>query len=72
MLYLMLVLVFSKLSKKWWFFILVGWGKQFQNVSILCTALVMIIGLPVIVVAVAAGLQYENYGDPERGLYVHS
>ena len=27
MLYLMLVVVFSKLSKRWWFFLLLGWGK---------------------------------------------
>ena len=27
MLYLMLVVVFSRLSKKWWFFLLLGWGK---------------------------------------------
>ena len=26
MLYLMLVVVFSTLSKKWWFFLLLGWG----------------------------------------------
>ena len=28
MLYLMLVVVFSRLSKKWWFFLLLGWGKH--------------------------------------------
>ena len=27
MLYLMLVVVFSKLSKRWWFFLLLGWGE---------------------------------------------
>ena len=27
MLYLMLVMVFSRLSKKWWLFLLLGWGK---------------------------------------------
>jgi latrophilin 3 len=27
MLYLLLVVVFSKLSKRWWFFLLLGWGK---------------------------------------------
>ena len=26
MLYLMLVVVFSKLSKRWWFFLILGWG----------------------------------------------
>ena len=28
MLYLMLVVVFSTLSKKWWFFLLLGWCKS--------------------------------------------
>lgn len=27
MLYLMLVVVFSSLSKKWWFFLILGWGR---------------------------------------------
>ena len=27
MLYLMLIVVFSKLSKKWWFFLILGWGQ---------------------------------------------
>ena len=27
MLYLMMVVVFSKLSKKWWFYLLLGWGE---------------------------------------------
>ena len=27
MLYLMLVVVFSRLSRKWWFFFILGWGK---------------------------------------------
>ena len=27
MLYLMLVAVFSKLSKRWWFFLILGWGE---------------------------------------------
>jgi len=33
MLYLMLVVVFSKLSKKWWFFLLLGWSKYIRNVK---------------------------------------
>jgi len=28
MLYLMLVVVFSKLSKKWWLFLLLGYGEE--------------------------------------------
>ena len=27
MLHLMLVAVFSKLSRKWWFFLILGWGE---------------------------------------------
>ena len=30
MLYLMLVVVFSKLSKKWWFFLILGWGEYWD------------------------------------------
>jgi len=30
MLYLMLVLVFSMLSKKWWFFLILGWCECLQ------------------------------------------
>jgi len=30
MLYLMLVLVFSGLSKKWWFFLILGWSECLQ------------------------------------------
>ena len=28
MLYLMLVVVFSELAKKWWIFLLLGWGES--------------------------------------------
>ena len=28
MLYLLLVVVFSKLSKQWWLFLLIGWGTS--------------------------------------------
>jgi len=31
MLYLMLVVVFSDLSKKWWFFFILGWSKCLQT-----------------------------------------
>ena len=27
MLYLMLVVVFSRVKEKWWFFLILGWGK---------------------------------------------
>ena len=32
MLYLMLVVVFSKLSKKWWFFLILGWGEGYTMI----------------------------------------
>ena len=35
MLYLMLVVVFSRLSRKWWFFLIIGWGKY--TIDIHCT-----------------------------------
>ena len=34
MLYLMLVMVFSTLSKKWWFFLLLGWGRVYIYVIV--------------------------------------
>ena len=39
MLYLMLVVVFSTLSKNWWFFLIIGWGKNVArrlNVIYMC------------------------------------
>ncbi len=33
MLYLMLVVVFSKLSEKWWFFLLLGYGECCMRIS---------------------------------------
>jgi len=39
MLYLMLVVVFSKLSKKWWFFLLLGWGMYIRNDQIIIAIL---------------------------------
>ena len=35
MLYLMLVLVFSQISKKWWIFFIIGWGKLFRTECII-------------------------------------
>ena len=32
MLYLMLVVVFSKLSKQWWAFLLIGYGEEVSSV----------------------------------------
>ena len=36
MLYLMLVLVFSEISKKWWIFFIIGWGKLNIYFSSIC------------------------------------
>ncbi len=35
MLYLMLVVVFSQISKKWWIFFIIGWGKLFHNSTLI-------------------------------------
>ena len=78
MLYLMLVVVFTKLSKKWWLFLMLGWGivivvchlAQRDHVFVFTSMLFNYAGLPVIVVGIAAGVQYENYGHPDRGLLV--
>ena len=42
MLYLMLVVVFSTLSKKWWFFLIIGYGKDgnFHSMTIDCVLFV--------------------------------
>ena len=42
MLYLMLVVVFSKISKKWWFFLLLGWGQSYTNTHIQCHYHIMV------------------------------
>jgi len=34
MLYLMLVVVFTELSKKWWFFFLLGWGMYTLHILV--------------------------------------
>ncbi|XP_064407434.1 adhesion G protein-coupled receptor L3-like [Halichondria panicea] len=47
MLYLMLVLVFNRISKKWWIFFIIGWG------------------VPVIPVAISAGIIHDQYGTEE-------
>ncbi|XP_064396279.1 uncharacterized protein LOC135343205 isoform X2 [Halichondria panicea] len=47
MLYLMLVLVFNQISKKWWIFFIIGWV------------------VPVIPVAISAGLIHDQYGTEE-------
>ncbi len=36
MLYLMLVLVFNQISKKWWIFLIIGWGKCLCTLSFKC------------------------------------
>ncbi|XP_064396295.1 adhesion G protein-coupled receptor L3-like isoform X2 [Halichondria panicea] len=47
MLYLKLVLVFNRISKKWWIFFIIGWV------------------VPVIPVAISAGLIHDQYGTEE-------
>jgi hypothetical protein len=62
MLYLMLVLVFSKVSKKWWIFLIIGYG-EFLNDSLACCRMYNVpAGLPLIPLVVTLGARYDQYG----------
>ena len=84
MIYLLLVVVFSKIFKQWWPFLLIGWGtlecdidityedlvismilKFTDSISNLYTVYAIVLsllGLPLIIVAIAAGVAHEQYG----------
>ena len=64
MLYLMLVKVFSTLKNKWWFFLLLGWGKIINLWrSIITTSNSSIwVGIPLPFVAIGLGAFHEEYG----------
>ena len=58
----MLVVVFSNLSKKWWFFLILGWGMLYKVIYILIIILIILnlhAGPPVIFVA--AGYTYGAF-----------
>jgi hypothetical protein len=69
MLYLLLVVVFSKLSKRLWFFLLLGWGKvistcAMQQIAILLTHA----GPPVLIFAVTLGAFRGRYIRSDYGV----
>ena len=64
MLFLLLVVVFSTMAKKWWGFLIVGWGM----LSRWCVALLHYapyaahLGLPLPVVIVSVAVRHSQYG----------
>ncbi len=64
MLYLMLVLVFSKISKKWWIFLIIGYGEFLKNSILVCCRMNNNVpaGLPLIPLIVTLGARYDQYG----------
>ena len=59
MLYLMLVKVFSTLKEKWWFFLLLGWGKLLLITSWIIGTNT---GIPLPFVIIGLGAFHEQYG----------
>ena len=45
MLYLMVVKVFSQLSKKWWFFLLLGYGKSIRKGTLILLPLTYVLDI---------------------------
>ena len=63
MLYLMLVVIFSKLTNKWWFFLLLGYGKCFNNhVSTHSQVSHYTVGIPLFFVIVGLAARHDYYG----------
>ena len=69
MLYLMLVVVFSKLAKKWWFFMLLGWGIYTCVHSVHCLSESYFMLVPALVpVIVGLAARHKEYGiENNRG-----
>ena len=69
MLYLMLVVVFSSLAKKWWLFLIVGWGTALANDiggTVIIILSVVVTGLPIVPVAVSVGIFHQSYGSENK------
>ena len=63
MLYLMLVLVFSKISRKWWIFLIIGYGGFLKNYLLWHVRMYNVpAGLPLIPLVVTLGARYDQYG----------
>ena len=60
MLFLQLVIVFSSLSKRWYLYLLIGWGNK--HLDMIVIVLFLYIGLPIIPVSISVSILYESYG----------
>ena len=68
MLYLMLVVVFTRIIEKWWLFLLLGWG-EIMLYRIICYSVLLTLlqfdflpGIPVIFVVIGVGAVLDEYG----------
>ena len=67
MLYLMLVVVFTKLTNKWWYFLLLGYGEchtssMYACVTLSLTVTILCTGTPLLFVVVGVASRTEYYG----------
>ena len=64
MLFLLLVVVFSTMAKKWWGFLIMGWGMLSRwHVALLHYApYTALLGLPLPVVIVSVAVRHSQYG----------
>ena len=68
MLYLMLVVVFSTISKKWWLFLLLGWGEVLhnaRNLPLVMRDFSFFSVPPVFIVAISVGIIHDQYGSAD-------
>ena len=64
MLYLLLIVVFSKMSKKWWPFLLIGYGETLPNrcVNKVSNNSLFFTVPPLPIVVITVGIRYQYYG----------
>ena len=73
MLFLLLVVVFTSIGKRWYLFLIIGWGVYIVLILPYAYNLLTIIsyiGVPIIPVAISSGLIYKQYGSPGRQLVI--
>ncbi len=73
MLYLMLVVVFSKLSKRWWFFLLLGWGMDTELIQIsseINNDRIYFLGPPLLLFPITYGVFRNDYVVDDYQVYV--
>ena len=69
MLYLMLVMVFSSLSKKWWFFLVLGWGKPLHMNACMHWINYYFLyfpAVPLLPVIIGASVRHDGYGVTDK------